>query len=290
MLMNDFTFLTLSYNQGEYIERHLNSIKQIISHYGRSLTINFILADDNSQDSTVLIAKNWLDKENIFANVTILEHTHNQGTVRNLIDGISHIQTRNFKLLAADDYYMDMDIFSLYKDIKEKIILTPLHLVGNVTTKLEKGYDEAYSLLKRNNSNQKMRKILARYGSIIPAPGVFFDGDFAKDKNFQSYLLQFNLLEDYPMWYYFINKFNCDVEVLPNPYINYNIGSGVSSSARHNKKIELNLEWEKIKRQFKIKLYILPKHINPYRYLYMVSRKFFYMIDKIKESIRIKCK
>ena len=166
------------------------------------------------------------------------------------------------------------------------MLITPLCLVGYVTDKTKKIFMENYSLLQHNASNYKMKKLLKRYSSVIPSPGVIFDGDFVRNKNFQNYLLQFNVIEDYPMWHYFVNEFNCDIKVLSNAFINYNVGNGISTNENHVKRVIFNSDLIKLSKIFRVKQNILPKYINPYCYLLWFERKFFYTVDTLKSIIK----
>ena len=112
--MKDFTFVMLTYNQEQYVVEHLESIKYQIEHFGQNIKINFILADDASNDKTAYKVKKWIESnQNLFFSVKFIIAVENRGIVSNVISALKNIKTEYYKILAGDDIYFRNNVFEL---------------------------------------------------------------------------------------------------------------------------------------------------------------------------------
>lgn len=275
MNLDSFTFITLSYNQQKYIVEHLESIRQVAKSYGKGIKIDYILADDCSKDETILIVKGWLDKNSsLFRNIFILDRNQNVGIVRNVIDVVGHVKTRHFKILAADDRFVCKDLFSLYDDIADNLIVTPVNpvdIIGNREPNAAKSMEKSFNLIRLLRTPRRIERML-RCENFLPAPGIFIPGDFFRDNKFQEFLLRFHNIEDYPMFYYFLSHDKCGVKILNECYVDYRVGSGISTSKDMEKAKEFHTELRELYKMMDIRLYKYPKYINPYKYYFKIAR------------------
>lgn len=89
--------VVISYNQAQYIEQILDSLKS-----QTYVTWELIVADDKSSDNSVSIFKSWLLKNNIKAKE--IYHETNTGLAAVLNEAIELCEGKYVKLIAADDY------------------------------------------------------------------------------------------------------------------------------------------------------------------------------------------
>ena len=267
--MEEFTFIVITYNHEKYIVDHLESIKRLIINFGNSISIDIMICDDASVDDTVKIANTWLENNNtLYRTKRIVQHQKNVGTVRNMLDAINQCKTDSFKILAGDDQYSNENLFALQESIKDnEVIITPLipfsetqnHLDKKRTDTMSAAFDIIYK-------NQKHLKRLESINNYIPAPGAFYGKNVLRDKDLQTYISRYRLIEDLPTWHYIL--FESDkykIRVIDSPqYILYRLGSGVSSNKNKNEKSEYELELERIRKDFDLKAFKYPKLINPY--------------------------
>ena len=276
--MADFTFISITYNQEKYILEHLESIKTVVQNYALGLQINFILSDDGSQDNTCEITEAWLQKNKFLFNKSlILRDGENHGTVRNCLRAIDNLETEHFKILGGDDLYLDKNLFELIENQKNSLIITKPFAFGPNKEKVQAYWDRCYSLLKYASSTKGIRKLIT-IDNFFLAPGVFICGNDLKEPSFQSFLLQFHNIEDYPMWYYFITKLNYSVELVDEPYIAYRANAGVSSWDKPNDMFQAEKVF--VRNKLGAKRYKYPKYINPYRYLLKFYRFRIKQIEK----------
>lgn len=263
--MKSFTFVTLSYNHEKEIEEHLESIKQIVEKFAHDIKVSYILCDDCSRDNTVALVTDWIKKNPIFQEVTINRNTENIGTVKNFINAISMVKTEDFKLLAGDDKYGAFNIFKLFDNLKQDILITPVTPFGNVNSSRRKDMEELYRTLMYMHSLGKSSNLLQVF-NFIPAPGAFYKLSLVKDVTLIDYLRQFRYIEDYPLFYFLLNIKKIDLVVDNHSYVYYRISSGISTNVTSKLHKEYLKDLEKVRKVIGTKAYILPKYINPYRY------------------------
>lgn len=263
--MREFTFISITYNHENYIIEHLESMKTVIQHYGKEIQIDYLLSDDGSKDRTREIAEEWLKNNSaLFRRYVILNDGENHGTVRNCLRAINHLKTKRYKFLAGDDMYLDKNLFALFEGQEKCLVLTPILAFGREKEKRQIQFDEYFRLLKYLGSTRKITRLITMENHFA-APGVFICGDGLSDAAFQTFLLQFRNIEDYPMWYYLLTKLKYSVKIVDEQYIAYRTGDGFSTSEKAKK--EFRTEREHVRKALGSKLFKYPKYINPYKYL-----------------------
>ena len=280
-MLNEFTFMVVAYNHEEYIEEHLDSIVSIIRTYGKNVSCDLVICDDASHDNTIKVINKWIlsNREN-FREIYFSMHKTNQGLVRNLIDGIKIIKTKEFKFLAGDDKYALSDLFGVYDYLDGKIGISNVIPFGEYTKK-------QYTLAMNNFNMCRCLKNAKRIGDVLNikniflAPGVFIPGDLIKCEEFYNFMSEFNYIEDYPMWQYLINIKKNGIKVLETKYVFYRYGNGVSTNnkSKNNRYIS---ERDRIYKRFNTRMYILPKVINPYAYYYFLLNTYCKIYSKYK--------
>lgn len=269
--MKEFTFITFSYNHENYIEEHLESIKRIKNEYGKNIEVYLIIIDDASSDDTNCIINKWIKlNENIFKEITYIVNKTNEGIVKNICTAMKLCKTEKFKYLAGDDKYLKKNIFEFIdKCDDKKLIITPVVPFPDVTRN--------HDVILRFRSlvfADKMGIVqeLMKYDNYFPAPGVFFGSKKLIDEDVLEEILDFKNIEDYPMWYnlLFIKRIN--IEVLIDPFINYQINSGISTNKNHRIENQYAEEVLKLRKKYRIRRYLFPKYINPYRYIYILFK------------------
>lgn len=278
--MNEFTFVVLTYNHEKYIIDNLNSIKELVKKYGSNKEIDLIISDDCSKDKTTFAAQEWIkNNRSFFKNCKIITTKSNSGIVRNLLNAVNNVRTRDFKFIAGDDSFRLENIFYLYENIMYKndnnnLILSPVTPFGTSGKEYSDFYYDEYRFVKYWNDKKKLTMLL-KINNYLQAPGVFIPGNYLRDKNLQNFLLGFKNIEDYPLWYYLIVKKKVPVLTDDTSYINYRLGSGITTNENIKKKSGYNTELDEIHKKLHMKAYILPKFINPWRYQVKIMRIFF---------------
>ena len=279
-MIDNFTFIVLTYNHEKYVVRNLNSIKAIVCTYGKNIKNNLIVADDCSKDNTVDIAREWIsDNKEIFYDTQILCNSQNKGTVKNIINAVNKTKTKQFKFIGGDDLFLNQNIYSLYDDITNKIIITPLVLTGNNIKNQQICFEKDYILLEYCIVKNKIKKLI-KIDNFIKAPGVFFDCNYFNDKKFILFLSKFRNIEDYPMWYYFIINNSARVEFRWEYYVLYTIGTGISTSG--------SMSSDEVDKMYDIlnsKMHKYNRIINPYWYLvkmWRIKSRLHYYFTKSK--------
>lgn len=238
-MISEFTFISVCYNQENFMIGHLDSIKEQITQYGENIKVSLILADDNSRDRTVLLAKEWIDKNGkIFENVLIIENKYNVGTVKNIYNAIERCKTDYFKILACDDSYNEKtNIFDIYNHHPNDIVITPIVPILNESNEnrkyliaIERDFKLVQYYVKRNKLD-----VLLSVRNYLMAPGVFIPCKYWRDNDIKKEILQFKYVEDYPMWVNLFIKRRSKALFLTERYVKYRVS--VSSRKIDNKSV-----------------------------------------------------
>lgn len=288
-----FTFVTLSYNQQEYICQHLESIRYQIVHYGGHKKCSLILADDCSQDQTMQYAARWLrSNRRLFEECVLYSNDRNLGIVQNYIHAVKKVRTEKYKMLAADDLYYTNNVFEAAGD--KDILLTPAIIFddsGTIHTSPHSYYLYQYCMA---NAGKNLKKLIASelsYRNLIQAPGVFLSTGLAQREELHKFLEQFTWIEDYPQWQYLFRTADWDfsVDVRMTPYILYRTGAGISSSAHSGKRSCYENELSDMYRMFRATYRRYPKWINPYHYIYYLKADLVELYAKVNRRMRESC-
>lgn len=227
--MEDFTFITLSYNHEKYILQHLESIKHQILEFGDGMVFDYILSDDCSNDNTVKLVNEWLQiNHGLFRNVTVLQRKENKGVVNSVFEAVGSAKTELGKYLAADDYFGVKNIFTAIKD--NCLTITPVEVIG-ADKSIDKGLEQRFNCLltcRKDGDYEELIKI----DNFIPAPGAFFPFSFIKDQQLVSFMEGYRNIEDYPMFYHFVVKKRYPINVLCEKYVCYRVGEGISTTKK----------------------------------------------------------
>ena len=117
------SIVIITYNSEKYILETLESAKSQIYQ-----NIELIVSDDGSQDNTIEVCKNWIEKnKSRFVNTKLLTVLSNSGIPANCNRGIKMANGEWIKLIAGDDILMDNcvkeNIVFLARNKGSKIIL-----------------------------------------------------------------------------------------------------------------------------------------------------------------------
>lgn len=198
--VNNFTFITLTYNHSRYILEHLESIKYLIENYGNGIDVDVIIADDASQDDTVEITELWCSKNShLFKKITILSDGVNRGTCKNLVAALKYLSTDYCKLTAGDDVYSYENLFFESKKIDGNQILSglPLNLINGAL--LSTRFD-LFNIFATNIIYEKVQ-YLTRLKRInfFNSPSIVYAVPVLQNKVITDFVGQYSVTEDYPL-------------------------------------------------------------------------------------------
>ena len=259
-----FTFLSITYNHEAYILEHLESILALIKNYGAGIDFHLVLMDDCSSDSTVTIAREWLEDNKAFYHYQLVTRDKNVGTVQNIIEGLKRVTTDAFKHLAGDDVFLDENIFEVFNHMEQRLYISKTVPFGGGSKKTRWFLAQIHDLAKYAESRGRFKDVQRIY-NLIAAPGVFFPVSFLED-GLYTFLEDYYLMEDIPMWYYFLQVKGYDATVLDKSYVGYRIGQGISSASTHEKAKAYVEDIKKASYELDMKAYQRPFIINPHMY------------------------
>ena len=275
------TFLTITYNQDRFIIEHLESIKYQIKNFGKDQDYSYILSDDCSTDSTVSLAKRWIElNDDLFKEVKILTSEKNLGVVQNYLKASEYINTKSFKILAGDDLYYLNNISEVIENYD--VVFTP------TITFDKNGIKDCVSVntLLAFKELKKIKKLM-KLDNCFNAPGSFVTDEIIKDSGLRKFISNFKWIEDAPQWYYLLNyKKDIRIKIKNRPYILYRLSEGISMGEANGKYNEFIIEKSSMIKKLDFNLTKYPKYINPYRYYAkFVSLKVKYFDEFTKKDI-----
>lgn len=202
--------LCLSYNQSQYIEDSLNSIKnQEFNDF------EIIICDDASKDNSVAIIENWI-KNNSQFNIKFIAHKENKGICKSLNECLGLSKGKYIQVLALDDLLLPwkfkkhVDILS-NSDEKYALIFSDALLIDQNTNYYQNRFIAYHKTYLSLDSGNYFEDLLEK--NFIPAMTVFmkrslFDsvGLFDEDLGF----------EDYDMWLRIASKYDFIFDVEPS--------------------------------------------------------------------------
>lgn len=220
----------ITFNSSQYIVETLNSIKGQSYPY-----IELVISDDNSQDETLAICNDWLNKNAVrFTSHKIITSTNNTGVSANLNRGIINSTGKWIKVLAGDDLLTSNALGEFIKHANEtnssfsvsKLKLFPDNFSSSST--LNKRYSEYYEKIMEPRSLQ-LKRISREL--FIPGPGIFFSRElYANLDGFD---------EDYPFceeWPFYLKAIKSGVHItlLNKELVLYRINEGSLSHQKNN--------------------------------------------------------
>jgi glycosyltransferase involved in cell wall biosynthesis len=185
------SIIVLTYNQEKTVSQTLDSIFD----QNIDFPVEIIIGEDCSTDSTRKIC---LDYQNKYPQIVrLISHDRNQGIIRNYQSIIELCRGKYIAECAGDDYWHNRDKLKLQVDFLEN---NPDY--GLVHTNIDKLYVKSNELkiMKRNNipEGYVYENLIKR--NHIYAPAVMFRRKLTKYVNFNEYIEQGFMMEDYPMW------------------------------------------------------------------------------------------
>lgn len=274
--MKDFTFVMITYNQEQYVVEHLESIKYQIEHFGQNIKINFILADDASNDKTAYKVKKWIESnQNLFFSVKFIIAVENRGIVSNVISALKNIKTEYYKILAGDDIYFRNNVFELCS-LKKDVVFTPLIRFNdeNILKNDAKWFHKELLLFQSKHCNvQKIILDSLGYSMNLESPGMFIKKSIINSSVY-NFLIQFRYIDDVPFIYSLLKENTLDVFISDKPYILYRIQSGISTNKKHNKYAEFVNEHKLLNNMIFVKRKN-NKYLNYFKYKYKL-KEFLY--------------
>lgn len=207
----------ITYNSSKYVLETLESIKEQTYR-----NIELIVSDDCSKDETVVICRDWIEKnKERFVRTRLVETEANTGIPANCNRGFKEAKGEWVKSIAGDD--------ALYPDAIESYInFVALHSEARIvharvdcyngifsSSALEQGRLTKYhlSFLKTKELNNKRQYNLLCISNSIAAPTIFMQHYLWQEMN--GFDERIFMCEDWPMWlkitnagipFYFMDK------------------------------------------------------------------------------------
>ena len=159
--------------------------KAIISVNNQSLIPkNLVFIDDGNKDPNLKnLIKNLLSKK---INLKFIKQENNYGNIYGVNEGLKHVETEFFFIMAADDiYYDDLALISLKSLKKYKNAGFVFSNVISNFEDLNKKITIKYSFLKKEFYNSDDSKKILKYKKIkFYHNTVFYRSDFFKQSNY----------------------------------------------------------------------------------------------------------
>ena len=193
--------IIITYNSAKYVLDALESVKE--QTYQK---IELIISDDCSQDATVQICKEWIEKNNSrFVNSELITVVKNTGTSANCNRALAKCQGEWIKLFAGDDALFPNCIQDFVEYVRNNS--EAKCVLGNIReykyTFDEKNLVDEKSMHFHNNdevlekSAEEQFQKLIRGNSFIP-PSIFINAKVMKDLG--GYDEKYGIYEDTPFY------------------------------------------------------------------------------------------
>lgn len=226
--VSGFSFLALAYNHEKYVIEHLESIKYLVSEYGKDIICNLIINDDCSEDNTVSLINKWLDiNAGLFGNVVKLYNKKNIGTCASVLNMLDYIGDDAIKLTACDDVYSYENIFE-YSVLPDSISMRtgiPLSLVNG---KLFKSKLDVLSVLS-SSIIYKDKRLISRFKFLSNnnAPNIIYNKKYLTSPQVKSFISGFDVVEDWPAQVSIAKNFpSAKFDIMKKVFVYYRRTSG----------------------------------------------------------------
>ncbi len=189
--------VVITYNSAPYILETLISVRN--QTYKR---IELIVSDDDSQDETVGIVKDWINNNvTRFEKTQVIESERNRGITCNLNKGLRAANGQYVKPIAGDDVLLPNCLANMYEFCKSKGVDIAYSDIGiideysrNVNRKdIEYSKSRMQKFFSFSSTNQ-YRWLLREYP--IFSAGLFVSSDLLRELNYLDERYRF--MEDYP--------------------------------------------------------------------------------------------
>lgn len=160
------TIIAVCYNQEEWIEETLDSIKA--QTYPN---IQLIIADDASKDKSKQVIKNWIKTNN--SNAVFIDHPVNLGLTKNINSAIPYVKGDYFQVFGCDDVMIptkiEEQVAIMENDKSIGVVYSDMYMIGREGEKFDKSYFEKNEY-KKPLSGYLYDDLVDRF--IISAPSV----------------------------------------------------------------------------------------------------------------------
>lgn len=273
------SIVILTYNSSEFILETLGSVK--CQTYKN---IELILADDNSNDDTVIQCRHWIaENKERFVNSLIITCEKNSGIVGNANRAIKALQGEWVKFLGGDDLLLPTCIES---NLSFASRFPNNHLIVSKIVSFDSQTGKDLRILPEkkitnNNGPIQLKEMLK--GHYIMAPGVILSKTLLnKLDNFDP---RYPMYEDNPFWikanlagYFFVEN--------PEILVRYRISH---NSISNNPTIFINpLFYKSFKKYTKERVYPLLKKKGMYKDLLYFKIRFWLSNRVLKKGNNIK--
>lgn len=190
--------LVMSYNAEAYIIDLLESI--LHQQYAE---LELIIADDNSRDRTIEKIKHWLLMNGgRFERTRLLTSDRNNGTVRNINNGLNYCKGKFIKIIAADDILVPnciSDSVQVCLDHNWEMAIGKAEWVQDdgKSPALHNENKRAEDAFYKMSARQQYAELL-KHNDLICSPAAFYKMSFLK--KYQGFDEAYTLIEDYPFW------------------------------------------------------------------------------------------
>lgn len=280
--MKKFTFGILSYNQENYIQETLESIKYQKIQFGENIEVSLIITDDASKDNTVKVLNRWIEKNNAyFAKIELIANEQNKGTVKNFCTILSRVHPEEgLKVIAGDDLIAHKNLFAEFENINEKKLKTyfRVELCDGKISYREKYLIEFYYHKMQNRDRAYNLKHFRR-GRYLHTPSTLYNKQLFLNAECEKNIEGYRLFEDDPMWYSMLkNEKDLEIEFAEQGIVLYRMhNQSVSNAPNPIFRNDLNRLREHMLADTKgfEKLYLLlrmrtgklPMYLNPVLYI-----------------------
>ncbi|MDO5509784.1 MAG: glycosyltransferase [Weeksellaceae bacterium] len=216
--MPKVSIVLITYNSSDFVLETLESIKCLTYR-----NIELIITDDGSKDDTLLICRQWLEKNHYrFVNSEILSVEYNTGIPANCNRGVKAASGEWIKIIAGDDTFIEDGIQNFIENVnpKDRIIQTDCEIYSETfdSANYIENFSSTISLKFFLLPAHVQNKLLKTY-RYINAPAVFFHGEIFE---FLSFDEEFPQIEDLPFWI-LSTKNNLNITYLDVPTVKYRI-------------------------------------------------------------------
>lgn len=264
--MNDLvSVIVVSYNSEKTIIETLDSI--LVQTYKN---IEIVVSDDGSNDRTISIVKEWMQKNGRILKTKIVESMNNTGIPGNVNRGIRACSGNLIKIIAADDLLLPdaiMKYLVFYKkNTKTNIYVSKVDLFGDVTNTQIEYCLNAYECMRGGNQYHKM---LVSNFVIAPSVGLLNKKTVEEMGMFDE---RFPAFEDYP-FYLKLSRHGYKYVLIDEALVKYRISgnsAGNGMSKRYMKSMSSFFFREKLRMLLKERMvFVAAKQIARYGYMYI---------------------
>lgn len=206
----------ITYNSSKYVIETLESIKRQTYH-----DIELIVSDDCSKDNTVIICRNWINKnKGRFVRTKLIESERNKGIAFNCNNGFAACGSDWVKFIAGDDILLENCIENNIRYVQAnpqiKVLFSQCEYFNHSSSIgiRPQGPEIDFFYL---DAKQQLDKLLIN--NVIPCtPTAFFYRKIFIDGNYAD--TRFPFLEDYPLWIKLTKK-NQKLWLMPKVTVKY---------------------------------------------------------------------